>query len=163
MSKHVAGDGKPLKLKKTHRVNGLQKLKDIVNSLDPVFRKKIIDSIEKENPVIAKFLDFFAFDFSIVLRLDPVSLQRLIGNVPDKNWIEAIGLASQDVKNYIFRQISTRRRDDWMEQSELFAKSQSPEVHKLASIKSQNLILGQMHKLLSRGQIRLLSKPYKGS
>ncbi len=95
---------------------GVDFLVRVLNSMDTRSERAILESIEHSDPELAAEIRKNMFVFEDLSMLDDRSLQRLMRDVNTKDLSMALRGASEDLKNRIFKNMSTRAaqalRDD---------------------------------------------------
>jgi flagellar motor switch protein FliG len=95
---------------------GVDFLVKVLNSMDTRSERAILESIEHNDPELAAEIRKNMFVFEDLTTLDDRSMQRLLRDVNTKDVSMALRGASEDLKNRIFKNMSTRAaqalRDD---------------------------------------------------
>lgn len=138
----------------TKKINGLAVLVALFRSVDPVFRKSLLDKFTKVSPLFAKLVERHEFLFDELVRLDDRSLQNLIRSFPETIWWEALTPASAQLRETIYSNLSERVRNEWAKELALRV-STTPRIE---AIKAQIAIAGQAHALLTSGTLKFRPK-----
>lgn len=92
-------------------VGGVTYVADIVNRVDRATEKYIFERLEERNPALAEEVHKLMFVFEDVVKLDDFAIQRFIREVDTKDLAIALKATNDDVKESIFRNMSSRMRD----------------------------------------------------
>lgn len=92
-------------------VGGIEVMVDVLNRVDRVTEKTILDGLEMEYPELAEEIKKHMLVFEDLVRLDAKSMQRVIRDVDAKEWALALKIASDDVSTHVFANMSKRLAD----------------------------------------------------
>ncbi len=92
-------------------VGGVPYVAEIVNRVDRATEKYIFERLEERNPALAEEVHKLMFVFEDVTKLDDFAIQRFIREVDSKDLAIALKATNDDVKDSIFRNMSSRMRD----------------------------------------------------
>ncbi len=92
-------------------VGGVPYVADIVNRVDRATEKYIFERLEERNPALAEEVHKLMFVFEDVTKLDDFAIQRFIREVDTKDLAIALKATNEEVKESIFRNMSSRMRD----------------------------------------------------
>lgn len=129
---------------------GVQGVADLLNRLDPLTTKTILESIEKDDPKLALGIRNLMFTFQDLLGVPEAGIRELLGSVDKKNLAMALRGANEEVKNYIFKSMSSRAVEMLKEDMEVLGPVRSRDVNK-----AQQEIVALARKLESEGKITL--------
>ena len=129
---------------------GFQGVADLLNRLDPVSSKAILEAIEKEDPNISLGIRNLMFTFQDLLGVPDVGIRELLGQLDKKTLVLALRGAPEELKNYIFKCMSTRAADMLKEDMEVLGPVRSREV-----LKAQQEAVAIARKLEAEGKISL--------
>jgi len=90
----------------------------VVNQLKGTIETELLDGIADEDPEMADRIRDLMFVFEDIAKLDDRSLQRLLREVPQKELAMALKVASDDLKQKLRSQMSTRAADALQEEME---------------------------------------------
>jgi flagellar motor switch protein FliG len=79
-----------------------------MNRLDVVVGKSILESIEGEDPKLALSIRNLMFTFEDLLTLPETGIRELLGQMDKKMLATALKGASEELKTYIFKSMSSR-------------------------------------------------------
>jgi len=129
---------------------GLQGVADLLNRLDPVTTKVILETVEKDDPKLALGIRNLMFTFQDLLGVPEAGIRELLGQLDKKTLAMALRGATEDLKNYIFKSMSSRAVEMLKEDMELLGPVRSRDV-----IKAQQEAVAVARKLESEGKISL--------
>jgi flagellar motor switch protein FliG len=87
---------------------GVNVVAEILNLVDRSTEKNILGVMERENPDLAIQIKNLMFVFEDILHLGDREIQRVLKDVDSRDLAVALKLASEDVKNKIFSNLSQR-------------------------------------------------------
>lgn len=87
---------------------GVEFLVGLLNQVDRGTEKSILDSLDDTNPTLAEEVRQKMFVFENIIMLDDRSVQRVLREVETKDLVLALKGASEQVKELIYRNMSTR-------------------------------------------------------
>ena len=90
---------------------GYKSVADVMNRLDSTVAKSILESVEQEDPNLAINIRNFMFTFEDLLGVADVAVREWLGAVDKKVLAMALKGASTDLKDHIFRSMSSRAAD----------------------------------------------------
>ena len=89
-------------------VGGIDSIVNILNSVDRSTEKRIMESLEIEEPELADEIRKKMFVFEDILLLDDRSIQRVLRDVENADLELALKSSTEEVQNVIFRNLSKR-------------------------------------------------------
>ena len=89
-------------------IGGIPSIVEILNMSDRNTEKIILEDLEKTAPELAEMIRKKLFVFEDIVRLDDISIQRVLREVDGKDLALALRGASEDVRDCIFRNQSQR-------------------------------------------------------
>ena len=104
LQRHLA----PIGTQELQVAGGVEVVVDILNRVDRATEKTILDGLDNEYPDLAEEIRKHMLVFEDLVRLDPRSMQRVIREVDVKQWALALKIASDDVTNHVFANMSQR-------------------------------------------------------
>ncbi|MEH7336029.1 flagellar motor switch protein FliG [Neobacillus drentensis] len=128
--------------------NGIDNIVSILTGVDRGTEKHILESLSEQSPSLAEEIKGKMFIFEDITLLDNHSIQRILRDVDSEDLYLALKIASEDVKEVIFRNISKRRAELLEEQG----KYDKPVRLKEAE-EAQGRIVGIVRKLEEEGSI----------
>lgn len=129
---------------------GVQGVADLLNRLDPVSSKAILEAIEKEDPKLALGIRNLMFTFEDLLGVPEAGIRELLSQLDKKTLAMALRGATEELKNYIFKSMSSRAVEMLKEDMEVLGPVRSRDV-----IKSQQEAVAVARKLEAEGKISL--------
>lgn len=102
----------------TTRVGGVAQLAEILNQVEASTAQLILDEIEEDNPEMAAEIKQMMFVFEDLVMVDDRGMQSLLRKVETKELAVALKAASEEVKEKVFRNMSTRAADMVAEEME---------------------------------------------
>jgi len=109
---------------------GLRGVADVMNRLDITVAKTILEGIEKEDPKLALSIRNLMFTFEDLLTIPEAGIRELLGQMDKKTLATALRGASEELKNYIFKSMSSRAVEMLKEDMEILGPVKSREIHK---------------------------------
>jgi len=129
---------------------GLRGVAEVMNRLDITHSKTILEGIEKEDPKLALSIRNLMFTFEDLLTVPEAGIRELLGQMDKKTLATALRGSSEELKNYIFKSMSSRAVEMLKEDMEVLGPVKSREVHK-----AQVEAVAVARKLESEGKISL--------
>ena len=109
---------------------GLRGVADVMNRLEMNTTKTILEGIEKEDPKLALSIRNLMFTFEDLLTLPEAGIRELLGHMDKKTLATALRGASEQVKSYIFKSMSSRAVEMLKEDMEVLGPVKSREIQK---------------------------------
>jgi flagellar motor switch protein FliG len=109
---------------------GLRGVADVMNRLEVNTAKTILEGIEKEDPKLALSIRNLMFTFEDLLTVPEAGIRELLGQMDKKTLATALRGASEELKNYIFKSMSSRAVEMLKEDMEVLGPVKSSEVQK---------------------------------
>lgn len=97
---------------------GIETVVQILNGVDRSTEKTILESLEIEDPELAEEVKKRMFVFEDIVTLDDRSIQRVIRDVDNNDLQLALKVASDEVSEVIFRNMSQRMAETFKEEME---------------------------------------------
>lgn len=129
---------------------GLRGVADVMNRLDLAIAKTILEGIEKEDPKLALSIRNLMFTFEDLLTVPETGIRELLGQMDKKTLATALRGASDELKAYIFKSMSSRAVEMLKEDMEVLGPVKSREINK-----AQLEAVAVARKLESEGKITL--------
>ena len=89
-------------------VGGIDSIVNILNNVDRATEKRIMESLEVDEPELAEEIRKKMFVFEDILLLDDRSIQRVLRDVENADLELALKSSTEEVQNVIFRNLSKR-------------------------------------------------------
>jgi flagellar motor switch protein FliG len=109
---------------------GLRGVAELMNRLDLATAKTILEGIEKEDPKLALSIRNLMFTFEDLLTVPEAGIRELLGQMDKKILATALRGASEELKSYIFKSMSTRAVEMLKEDMEVLGPVKSREINK---------------------------------
>jgi flagellar motor switch protein FliG len=109
---------------------GLRGVADVMNRLELSTAKTILEGIEKEDPKLALSIRNLMFTFEDLLTVPEAGIRELLGQMDKKTLATALRGASGELKNYIFKSMSSRAVEMLKEDMEVLGPVKSKDVQK---------------------------------
>jgi flagellar motor switch protein FliG len=129
---------------------GLRGVADVMNRLDVKVGKDILQAIETDDPKLAISIRNFMFTFEDLLTVPETGIRDLLGQMDKKTLATALRGASEELKNYIFKSMSSRAVEMLKEDMEVLGPVKSREINK-----AQLEAVAVARKLEAEGKLQL--------
>jgi len=129
---------------------GVQGVADLLNRLDPNAGKAILESIEKEDGKLALSIRNLMFTFQDLMGVPENAIREILSQLDKKTLALALRGASEELKTYIFKTMSSRAVEMLKEDMEVLGAVRSKDV-----VKAQQEAVAVARKLESEGKIVL--------
>lgn len=132
---------------------GFRDVAELMNRLDPLIAREILESIEKDEPQLVMNIKDLMFTFEDFLEVPEQELRELMNAIDKKVLMIALKGASEDLRSHFYRMMSSRAVEMMKEDAEAMGPVRSKDV-----AKSQAEIIAIARKLESEGKIVLKSE-----
>lgn len=129
---------------------GFQGVADLLNRMDPVQAKTILEAIEKDDPKVALCIRNLMFTFQDLLGVPEAGIRELLGQLDKKSLALALRGATEELKNYVFKSMSSRAVEMLKEDMDVLGPVRSRDV-----VKAQQEAVAVARKLEAEGKISL--------
>ena len=129
---------------------GFQGVADLLNRLDPVSTKQILETIEGEDPKIALGIRNLMFTFQDLMGVPEAGIREILGQLDKKTLAISLRGAPEDLRTYIFKCMSSRAADMLKEDMEVLGPLRARDV-----MQAQQEAVAIARKLESEGKITL--------
>lgn len=129
---------------------GVQGVADLLNRLDPLTAKTILESIEKDDPKLALGIRNLMFTFQDLLGVPETGIREWLSNLDKKTLAMALRGATDELRDYIFKSMSSRAVEMLKEDMEILGPVRARDV-----TKAQQEAVAVARKLESEGKISL--------
>jgi flagellar motor switch protein FliG len=109
---------------------GFKSVADLMNRLDAASARSILESIEASEPKLAVNIRNFMFTFEDFLSVPDVSIRELVSNLDKKTLALALKGATEELRDHIFRTMSSRAVEMLKEDIDSLGPVRSREVAK---------------------------------
>jgi flagellar motor switch protein FliG len=132
---------------------GSRNIADLMNRLDPLASKEILETIEREEPTLAISIRDQMFTFDNFLEVPELQMRELMNALDKKTLMVALKGASEDLRSHFYRTMSSRAVEMMKEDSEVMGPVRSKDV-----ARAQAEIVAIARKLESEGKVILKSE-----
>ncbi len=130
------------------RAGGIDVIVDIINRVDRGTEKTIFENLEVDEPELAEEIRRKMFVFEDVINLDNRSIQRVIREVNNQELAMSLKVASEEVSNKIFKNMSKRQVELIKEEMEFMGPVRLRDIEE-----AQQKIVNLIRKLEDTGEI----------
>lgn len=130
------------------QTGGIQAVVDVLNEVDRSTERTILDSLEIQDPELAEEIKKRMFIFDDIVILDNRAIQRVIREVENEDLRLALKVASDEVKDVIFKNMSERMAETFKEEMEYMGPVRLRDVEE-----AQTRIVGTIRRLDEIGEI----------
>jgi len=127
---------------------GIQSIVQILNGVDRGTERTILDTLEIDNPELAEEIKKRMFVFEDIVNLDNRSIQRVIRDLENADLQLALKVASEDVREVIFRNMSKRMVETFKEEMEFMGPVRLRDVEE-----AQTKIVATIRRLEESGEV----------
>ncbi|WP_158737690.1 flagellar motor switch protein FliG [Alteribacillus sp. YIM 98480] len=127
---------------------GIESVVEVLNSVDRSTERTILDSLEIQDPELAEEIKKRMFVFEDIVTLDNRSIQRVIRDVENEDLQLSMKVASEEVKELVFNNMSQRMAETFREEMEFMGPVRLRDVEE-----SQTRIVSVIRKLEESGEI----------
>ena len=107
---------------------GLKGAAELLNQLEPIKSKSILETIEKDNPKMALGIRNLMFTFEDLLGVPEPGIRELLGQLDKKTLALSLRGASEELKNLVFKSMSSRAVDMLKEDMEVLGAVRAKDV-----------------------------------
>jgi len=129
---------------------GFKGAADLLNQLDPSTGKGILENIEKDDPKMALAIRNLMFTFEDLMGVPEAGIRELLGQLDKKTLALALRGAPEELKNLIFKSMSSRAVEMLKEDMEIMGPVRARDVGQ-----AQREIVDMARKLESEGKMML--------
>ena len=127
---------------------GIEAIVQILNGVDRGTERTILDSLEIQDPELAEEIKKRMFVFEDIVNIDNRSIQRIIRDVDQTDLQLALKVASEEVREVIFKNMSKRMADMFKEEMEYMGPVRLRDVEE-----AQTRIVAVIRRLEEAGEI----------
>ncbi|CAG0993037.1 flagellar motor switch protein FliG [Geobacter sp.] len=136
-----------------YKVGGVEKVVDMFNYLDRSKEKQILDKLDVLNPPLAEVIRKHLFTFDDIFKLDDRSIQGIMRELSNDTLTLAMKTAPEEIKDKIFRNISSRAAEMIKEDLEVMGPVRLSDVEK-----AQGEIIKIVRRLEEEGKVVLAGR-----
>lgn len=130
------------------QTGGIQAVVEVLNEVDRSTERTILDTLEIQDPELAEEIKKRMFIFDDIVILDNRAIQRIIREVENEDLRLALRVASDEVKEVIFKNMSERMAETFKEEMEYMGPVRLRDVEE-----AQTRIVGTIRRLDEIGEI----------
>lgn len=130
------------------QAGGIEAIVNVLNGVDRSTERTILDSLEIQDPELAEEIKKRMFVFEDIATLDNRSIQRVIRDVDNTDLQLALKVASEEVRETIFRNMSKRMAETFREEMEFMGPVRLRDVEE-----AQSRIVATIRRLEEAGEI----------
>jgi flagellar motor switch protein FliG len=127
---------------------GIESIVMILNGVDRGTERTILDSLEIQDPELAEEIKKRMFVFEDIVNIDNRSIQRIIRDIENADLQLALKVASEEVREVIFRNMSKRMAETFREEMEYMGPVRLRDVEE-----AQTRIVSTIRRLEEAGEI----------
>ncbi|MCQ4087186.1 flagellar motor switch protein FliG [Saccharibacillus sp. JS10] len=127
---------------------GIESIVSILNGVDRGTERTILDSLEIQDPELAEEIKKRMFVFEDIVNIDDRSIQRIIRDVESADLQLALKVASEEVREVVFKNMSKRMAETFREEMEFMGPVRLRDVEE-----AQTRIVTIIRKLEEAGEI----------
>jgi flagellar motor switch protein FliG len=127
---------------------GIAAIVQILNGVDRGTERTILDSLEIQDPELAEEIKKRMFVFEDIVNIDNRSIQRIIRDIENADLQLALKVASEEVREAIFRNMSKRMAETFKEEMEFMGPVRLRDVEE-----AQTRIVATIRRLEEAGEI----------
>ncbi|WP_180954192.1 flagellar motor switch protein FliG [Bacillus sp. M6-12] len=130
------------------QTGGIEAVVDVLNGVDRSTERTILDALEIQDPELAEEIKKRMFVFEDIVTLDGRAIQRVIRDSDNEDLKLALKVASEEVKEIVFKNMSKRMVDTFMEEMEYMGPVRLRDVEE-----AQSRIVAVIRRLEESGEI----------
>jgi len=127
---------------------GIDSIVQILNGVDRGTERTILDALEIQDPELAEEIKKRMFVFEDIVNIDNRSIQRIIRDIENADLQLALKVASEEVREVIFRNMSKRMADTFKEEMDIMGPVRLRDVEE-----AQTRIVATIRRLEESGEI----------
>ncbi|SDC86097.1 flagellar motor switch protein FliG [Paenibacillus sp. UNCCL117] len=127
---------------------GISSVVQILNGVDRGTERTILDSLEIQDPELAEEIKKRMFVFEDIVNIDNRSIQRIIRDIENADLQLALKVASEEVREAIFKNMSKRMAESFREEMEFMGPVRLRDVEE-----AQTRIVATIRRLEEAGEI----------
>ncbi len=130
------------------QTGGVEAVVEVLNGVDRATEKTILDTLEIQDPELADEIKKRMFVFEDIVTLDSRAIQRVIRDVENDDLLLALKVASEEVKEIVFSNMSQRMVETFKEEMEFMGPVRLRDVEE-----AQTRIVSIVRRLEEAGEI----------
>ena len=100
------------------KTGGIQAVVEVLNGVDRSTERTILDTLENQDPELSEEIKKRMFVFDDIVILDNRAIQRVIREVENEDLRLSLKVASEEVKDIVFKNMSERMAETFKEEME---------------------------------------------
>jgi len=130
------------------QTGGIEAVVEVLNGVDRATERTILDALEIQDPELAEEIKKRMFVFEDIVTLDNRAIQRIIREVDNNDLMLSLKVSSDEVKEVVFRNMSTRMAETFKEEMEFMGPVRLRDVEE-----AQSRIVAVIRRLEEAGEI----------
>lgn len=130
------------------QTGGVEAVVEVLNGVDRSTERTILDALEIQDPELAEEIKKRMFVFEDIVTLDNRAIQRVIREVENDDLMYSLKVASEEVKQIVFKNMSQRMVETFKEEMEYMGPVRLRDVEE-----SQSRIVAVIRRLEEAGEI----------
>jgi flagellar motor switch protein FliG len=130
------------------QTGGIEAVVEVLNGVDRSTERTILDALEIQDPELAEEIKKRMFVFEDIVTLDNRSIQRIIRECENEDLLLSLKVSSEEVKEIVFKNMSTRMVDTFKEEMEYMGPVRLRDVEE-----AQSRIVVNIRRLEDVGEI----------
>lgn len=130
------------------QTGGVEAVVEVLNGVDRSTEKTILDSLEIQDPELAEEIKKRMFVFEDIVTLDSRAIQRVIRDVENEDLMLSLKVASEEVKEVVYKNMSKRMVETFKEEMEFMGPVRLRDVEE-----AQSRIVAVIRRLEDAGEI----------
>ncbi|MFT4413560.1 flagellar motor switch protein FliG [Fredinandcohnia humi] len=130
------------------QTGGIEAVVEVLNGVDRATERTILDALEIQDPELADEIKKRMFVFEDIVTLDNRAIQRVIRDVENEDLMLSLRVASEEVKEIVFKNMSKRMVETFKEEMEFMGAVRLRDVEE-----AQSRIVAVIRRLEEAGEI----------
>ena len=130
------------------QLGGVQPVAEMLNVMDKNTETAIMSRLEEKDPILAEEIRKLMFVFEDIIKIDDRGIQALLKEIPNEKLLLALKTANEDIKEKIFKNMSSRASTLIQEDLQSMGPSKLSDVEG-----AQQEIVNMARKLEAEGKI----------
>lgn len=130
------------------QAGGIESVVEVLNGVDRSTERTILDALEIQDPELAEEIKKRMFVFEDIVTLDNRAIQRVIRECENEDLMLALKVASEEVKDILFKNMSTRMAETFKDEMEYMGPVRLRDVEE-----AQTRIVSVIRRLEESGEI----------
>lgn len=132
------------------QTGGIEAVVEVLNGVDRSTERTILDALEIQDPALAEEIKKRMFVFEDIVTLDNRAIQRVIRDVDNNDLLLSLKVASEEVKDIVYKNMSKRMVETFAEEMEYLGPVRLRDVEE-----AQSRIVAVIRHLEDAGEIVL--------